>query len=156
MSLVPQVILTEFTPWLSLLGGTLIGLSAVLMMALLGQITGVSGIVRGLLLSGLSWSGTWFEMGWRAAFIAGLVIAPIIWFLATGSFPVQNVSSNWLGMALAGLLVGTGTAIGSGCTSGHGVCGLARFSTRSAVAVVVFMTTAMITVFVSRHVVGFN
>ncbi|CTQ31979.1 YeeE/YedE family protein [Jannaschia rubra] len=137
---------TDFTPWLSLGGGVLIGLSAVMVMALFGRIAGIVGITAGAVAQG--------DRGWRIAFIGGLLAAPLVWLLATGAAPVQTVSDNLGGMALAGLLVGVGTSLGSGCTSGHGVCGLARLSGRSLAAVVTFMVFAALAVFVLRHLVG--
>ncbi len=138
--------MTSFTPVSSLLGGMLIGLSAVLLMASLGRIAGISGIVSRLL-------PPWSEPpGWRLAFVIGLLAAPILWRLTTGSFPAQAVSPDLVLMAVAGLLVGVGTVTGSGCTSGHGVCGLSLLSPRSVVATGVFMAVAGATVFVVRHV----
>jgi len=144
---------TEFTPWMSLTGGMLIGLSAVMVMALFGRIAGISGITRGALGLVLPSKAAAAEVGWRVAFVLGLFAAPLLMALF-GAPVAQTVSDNLLGMAIAGLMVGIGTAIGSGCTSGHGVCGLARFSRRSAVAVVTFMVAAAATVFVLRHVLG--
>jgi uncharacterized membrane protein YedE/YeeE len=144
---------TEFTPWMSLAGGILIGLSAVMVMAVFGRIAGISGIARGALRVIAPPGGEAGDAGWRLAFVLGLLAAPLAALIA--GMPVeQTVSGNLVGMALAGLLVGIGTAIGSGCTSGHGVCGLARLSPRSAVAVVTFMLAAGVTVFVLRNVVG--
>lgn len=142
----PPVTPTDFTPWASLGGGILIGIAAVMVMALFGRIAGITGITAGAATSG--------DKGWRIAFIAGLIAAPLLWLLATGAMPQQTVSGNLVGMALAGLLVGVGTSLGSGCTSGHGVCGLARLSGRSLAAVVTFMAFAFATVFVLRHVIG--
>ena len=146
------VVATDFTPWLSLTGGVLIGISAVMVMGLFGKIAGISGITKGLtgLVPGL---GGPDDRGWRRAFLLGLVAAPVAVLLVTGSFPPQTVSGNLPGMALAGLLVGTGTALGSGCTSGHGVCGLARLSRRSLVAVCVFLAAAVLTTTLIRHVI---
>ena len=137
---------TAFTPLASLAGGALIGLSAVMVMVLFGRIAGIVGITAGAAAAE--------DRSWRIAFVAGLLCAPLAWLVATGSAPAQTVSSNLGGMALAGLLVGAGTALGSGCTSGHGVCGLARLSARSLVAVAVFMAVAALTVLVLRHLVG--
>lgn len=137
---------TDFTPWASLGGGILIGLSAVMVMALFGRIAGIVGITAGTVSSE--------DRSWRIAFIGGLLAAPLVWLVATGGFPQQTVSANLTGMTVAGLLVGVGTALGSGCTSGHGVCGLARLSGRSLAAVATFMVFAAATVFVLRHVVG--
>ena len=142
---------TDFTPWASLAGGGLIGLSAVLVMLFLGRIAGISGIAVQALRPLAAGSGEW---GWRAAFLAGLVLAPLLVSAVAAESVVQTVSGNLPAMALAGLLVGFGSALGSGCTSGHGVCGLARLSRRSLVAVAVFMGTAFVTVFVLRHAVG--
>ena len=141
--------LTSFTPLASLGGGALIGLSAVLLMASQGRIAGISGIASRLLppygdgqLSG------------RLAFIAGLVAAPLAMRLVSGVPVAQSVSTNLGLMILAGLLVGFGTVWGNGCTSGHGVCGIARMSRRSIVATLVFMAVAVGTVFVVRHLTG--
>lgn len=141
--------MTEFTPIASLIGGLLIGLSAVLMMLLEGRIAGISGIASRLLppYHDRAFAG-------RLAFVAGLVAAPFLVAAAKGAPVVQTVSSNTLLMAAAGVLVGFGSVWGSGCTSGHGVCGLARLSPRSMVATGVFMATGFLTVFVVRHVIG--
>lgn len=146
---------TDFTPWASLVGGGLIGLAAVLVMLAFGKIAGISGIAVQALrpFAAGSWQGAG-QWGWRAAFLAGLVLAPLLVAAVTGAAVDQTVSDNLPVMALAGLLVGFGSALGSGCTSGHGVCGLARLSKRSLVAVAVFMGTAVVTVFVLRHVAG--
>jgi len=140
---------TAFTPWASLFGGMLIGLSAVMVMGLFGRIAGISGIAQGAM--GLP--GAAKDRDWRWAFLAGLVVAPL-GIVAFGGTVQQVVSDNFAGMALAGLLVGFGTALGSGCTSGHGVCGLARLSGRSFAAVAAFMATGFATVFVLRHILG--
>lgn len=143
---------TEFTPWASLFGGALIGLSAVLVMLLFGRIAGITGItvqaMRPLVAEDkVDWA-------WRVAFIAGLMAAPLLIGAWSAEAVSQTVSGNLVAMALAGLLVGLGTSFGSGCTSGHGVCGLARLSPRSLVAVLTFMGAAIATVFVLRHLVG--
>lgn len=139
---------TEFTPWASLIGGVLIGLSAVMVMVLFGRIAGIAGISTGAVPSLRA------DWPWRLSFIAGLLAAPLVFQAATGEPVAQTVGGNLPAMALAGLLVGFGTVWGSGCTSGHGVCGLARLSPRSLVATLTFMATAIVTVFVLRHVVG--
>jgi uncharacterized membrane protein YedE/YeeE len=144
----PPAVVTEFTPVASLIGGALIGLSAVGVMAVLGRIAGIAGITRGAL--GLAGAGDW---GWRLAFLAGLVAAPLAHAALGGGVPGQTVSADLPAMALAGLLVGLGTAIGRGCTSGHGVCGLARLSRRSLAAVATFMAAAALTVLLLRHVI---
>lgn len=144
---------TAFTPWASLGGGVLIGLSAVMVMGLFGRIAGISGITAGFLGAVLPTTGAPRDRDWRMAFLLGLVAAPLALMLV-GKAPAQTVPANLSGMAVAGLLVGVGTALGSGCTSGHGVCGLARLSRRSLAAVVTFMTFGVATVFVLRHVLG--
>lgn len=141
---------TAFTPVSALLGGVLIGLSAVMLMALNGRIAGIAGIVGGLLAPS---PFDRLDRFWRLAFVAGLVVAPVLWFATTGAMPAVAVTDSWPLLAVAGLIVGVGTQIGSGCTSGHGVCGLARLSPRSLVATVIFMAAALLTVFVSRHLV---
>ena len=138
-------IVTAFTPWASLIGGVLIGLSAVMVMALFGRIAGIVGITGGAM-------GRAEDSDWRWAFLGGLIVSPLLYALAAG-WPQQTVPTSFVAMGVAGLLVGVGTALGSGCTSGHGVCGLARLSTRSLVAVLTFMVFAALTVFVLRHVV---
>jgi len=141
--------MTEFTPITSFLGGTLIGLAAVALMALHGRIAGISGIVSGLLAapSTLDWA-------WRAAFVVGMIASPLAIAFATGPMPAISVPVTPLFLALGGFLVGIGVSLGSGCTSGHGVCGLSRFSARSIVATGTFMATGLITVFLVRHVFG--
>lgn len=148
------IVPTEFTPWLSLLGGVLIGLSAVLLMALLGRIGGIAGITSGAFGAVVPVSRAPADRGWRLAFILGLISAPIVVGLLTGQALEQSVSGNLPVMVLAGLLVGLGTALGSGCTSGHGVCGIARLSRRSFVAVAIFMVVAIATVWLVRHGTG--
>lgn len=137
---------TEFTPIMSLLGGVLIGLSAVLMMASAGRITGISGILGGL------FTFAPFTNMWRLAFVVGVVLSPFIFRKATGITPDYHVSSDVVILVIGGLLVGLGTVMGSGCTSGHGVCGMARLSKRSFFATAVFMISAVVTVFLVRHV----
>ena len=134
----------NFTPWSALAGGVLIGLASVWLLAANGRIAGVSGILHGLFAQPPG------DRAWRAAFIAGLIVAGIGWHLFAP--PVETVSRPWVIPALAGALVGFGTRVGGGCTSGHGVCGLGRFSLRSLVAVIIFMATGMAATFVMRHV----
>lgn len=141
--------MTEFTPIASTVGGVLVGLSAVLLMAWEGRIAGVSGIA-GKLLPPYA-DGAFLS---RLGFILGLVAAPLIYLLVTGNETPQTVSSNMPLMAFAGLLVGFGSVYGNGCTSGHGVCGLSRLSIRSLVATATFMATAFATVFIVRHLLG--
>jgi uncharacterized protein len=141
--------MTTFTPILSLLGGGIIGLSAVLMMLFLGRIAGISGILARLLPPYRDPATSI-----RAAFIVGLIAAPLLVRAATGAPIQQTISSNMPLLAASGLLVGFGSVYGAGCTSGHGVCGLARFSVRSLAATLTFMAVAAITVFVARHLIG--
>lgn len=138
--------MTEFTPVASLIGGALIGLSAVLLLALEGRIAGISGIASRL-LPPYGKGGVLSRLG----FVLGLVLAPLLAGWVSGKPVMQSVSSNLSLMLIAGLLVGFGSVYGGGCTSGHGVCGLARLSPRSLVATLVFMAVAIATVFVVRH-----
>ncbi|MGQ3051612.1 MAG: YeeE/YedE family protein [Roseateles sp.] len=135
-----------FTPVASLAGGALIGLSAALFVLLNGRIAGISGVLGGLLRPVRG------DLGWRVAFIVGIVIAPWVYVLFT-ALPMPRIDAGWAVLVLAGLLVGVGTRYGSGCTSGHGVCGLSRLSPRSLVATLTFMGAGFVTVFVLRHVV---
>jgi uncharacterized membrane protein YedE/YeeE len=138
---------THFTPWASLAGGLLIGLSAAMFILLNGRIAGISGIVGGLLrpLRG--------DVGWRLAFTLGIVLAPLAYLLAA-PLPAVEVEAGMPTLVAAGLLVGIGTRYGSGCTSGHGVCGLSRLSPRSLVATAAFMLAGFVTVFVVRHLIA--
>jgi uncharacterized protein len=137
---------TSFTPIASLVGGALIGLSAVMLMALTGRIAGVSGIAARLF-------PPYDDSGFagRLAFVAGLVAAPVVVLVATGRLPALTIQTNAAMLTLAGFLVGFGSVWGSGCTSGHGVCGLSRLSIRSLVATLTFMAFGIATVFVARH-----
>jgi len=137
----------HFTPWASLTGGLLIGLASALLLILNGRIAGISGIVGGLLRPQKG------DVAWRAAFVAGVVIAPVLFSLAARLPPLQ-VDASYPTLIVAGLLVGIGTRYGSGCTSGHGVCGLSRRSPRSAVATVAFTLAGFVTVYVIRHSIG--
>lgn len=139
--------MTEFTPWQSLFGGALIGLSAVLLMALHGRIAGMTGILSGIIPP---LAGDW---QWRAVFLAGAIIAPLIFLMAGGEIAF-SIPVGIPAIVLGGLLVGIGVHFGNGCPSGHGICGIARLSQRSIVAVATFMATAFVTVFVVRHVIG--
>lgn len=140
---------TVFTPLQSLGGGALIGLAAVLLMATVGRVMGATGIVAGLLqpASGADWS-------WRAAMLAGMVSGPMVVLALTGQMPQVQVPVSTGMLIVGGLIVGVGVTFGSGCTSGHGVCGMARLSPRSIAATLIFMATTGITVFVVRHVIG--
>ena len=141
--------MTGFTPLSSLLGGVLIGLSAVLLMASVGRIAGISGIVSRLLPPHPE-----ADPAGGLAFVAGLVAAPLLALAVTGRPVAQDVSGDLGLMAAAGLLVGFGTVWGNGCTSGHGVCGIANLSRRSLLATPVFMAAAMATVYIVRHVIA--
>lgn len=144
-----EVIETAFTPWASLIGGLLIGLGTVLLMAVRGNVLGATGILAGFMTP--SSSSDW---AWRAVMILGMISAPIAILLATGSFPAIEVPVNRWMMIIGGIIVGVGVTYGSGCTSGHGVCGVARLSPRSITATISFMLTAGITVYILRHVIG--
>ena len=137
---------TAFTPIASLAGGALIGLAAVMLMALTGRIAGVSGIAVRLFPPYAD-----HEFTGRLAFIAGLIAAPAVVLVATGKLPAQTIQAGAGTLVLAGLLVGFGSVWGNGCTSGHGVCGLSRLSMRSLVATVTFMATGIATEFIARH-----
>jgi uncharacterized membrane protein YedE/YeeE len=136
----------HFTPWASLAGGILIGIAAAMLVLLNGRIAGISGIVGGLLAPRRG------EVGWRVAFVAGLLLAPLAMILVAGGVPVPRIDARFGVLVAAGVLVGLGTSFGSGCTSGHGVCGLSRLSPRSLVATAAFMLAGVATVFVARHV----
>jgi uncharacterized membrane protein YedE/YeeE len=140
------MIATPFTPMTSLLGGALIGLSAVLLMWATGRIAGVSGIAARLFPPYED-----RELAGRLALVAGLIAAPLLVRLLTGSLPVQTIAAATPVLIVAGLLTGFGAVWGSGCTSGHGVCGLSRLSVRSLVATITFMAAGIATVFVMRH-----
>ena len=133
---------------MAVIGGVFIGLSAVLLMAFSGRIAGVSGIVGGLLPP-----KPVTDRSWRLSFVLGLVLAPLILRMTTGTSGIGAPAVDYPLLLVAGVLVGAGTAFGGGCTSGHGICGMARLSPRSAVAVAVFVMAAIVTVFVTRHLV---
>lgn len=137
----------HFTPWASLAGGGVLGLAAALFVLLNGRVLGISGIVGGLL------SAERGDRGWRLAFIGGLLLAPAVW-LALAAPVVPRIEAGPALLVASGLLVGWGTRRGSGCTSGHGVCGLSRLSLRSLVATLCFMGTGFATVFVVRHLLA--
>lgn len=138
----------SFTPLLALGGGVMIGAAAVILMLLSGRVAGIAGIVGGVFGSELR------DMGWRLAFVVGLMSGPYVVMLAGHGVPDVEVAASVPTVIAGGLLVGVGTRLGNGCTSGHGVCGLARFSARSAAATVMFMATAVLVVFVVRHWAG--
>lgn len=136
-----------FTPWSALAGGALIGIAAAMFALLNGRIAGISGVLGGLLRPRHG------DIAWRAAFVLGLVGAPLLYALAA-ALPVPQVDAGTGALIAAGLLVGIGTRYGAGCTSGHGVCGLSRLSPRSLVATLAFMGAGFATVFVLRHAMG--
>ena len=140
------MVTTPFTPIASLLGGALIGLSAVLLMWATGRIAGVSGIAARLFPPYED-----REFAGRLAFVAGLIAAPVLVRLVTGGLPAQTIAAATPVLIVAGLLTGLAAVWGPGCTSGHGVCGLSRLSVRSLVATIIFMATGIATVFVTRH-----
>ena len=145
--------ISGFTPISAGVGGALIGASAVLLMALNGRIAGVSGIVAGV-MAPLRGEGR-ADFSWRLAFAAGLILAPLLVGLVQGStIEISAPHPLWM-MAIGGVLVGYGTRLGSGCTSGHGVCGVARLSKRSLAATAMFMATAIVTVFIVNRILGF-
>ncbi|RFC31812.1 MAG: hypothetical protein DID91_2727703766 [Candidatus Nitrotoga sp. MKT] len=137
----------NFTPWSSLAGGIVIGLATAIFLLLNGRIAGISGILGGLLqpIKG--------DIGWRVAFITGLIFSPITFSIAA-PLPEVQINVGTASLIMAGLLVGIGTRYGSGCTSGHGVCGLSRLSPRSMVATALFILAGFVTVFITRHLIG--
>ena len=137
-----------FTPWSALLGGGLIGVAAGLMLLFNGRIAGISGVLGGLLRPVPKGDGAW-----RVAFVGGLLLAPLL-YLGFAVWPAVVVDASWGTLVLAGLLVGVGTRYGAGCTSGHGVCGIARLSLRSLVATLCFMAAGFATVYVLRHLLA--
>lgn len=137
----------NFTPWSALGGGILIGLAAASFILLNGRIAGISGILGGLLTPAKD------DILWRLAFLGGLVGAPLLWLLVADLPPIR-IEAGYPAVFIAGLLVGIGTRYGSGCTSGHGVCGLSRLSMRSLAATASFMGAGFVTVYVIRHLLG--
>ena len=137
----------HFTPWASLVGGALIGVAAAAFVLLEGRVLGITGIVAGLLRPRSA------DPWWRITFLAGLLAAPLLWRLVA-PLPAVRIDAGWPVLVAAGLLVGWGTRHGSGCTSGHGVCGIARLSPRSLLATAAFMDTGFATVFLVRHVLA--
>lgn len=140
--------MASFDPISALFGGALIGLASVLLMMLTGRIAGISGILGGCLAL------TAGDKVWRLAFIAGLVLAPVAGGLMGYPLPTPQMPASWTMIAIAGLLVGFGARLGGGCTSGHGVCGVARLSARSIIATTIFMASAIIVVAIMRHGFG--
>ena len=137
--------MSQFTPLSATIGGVLIGLSASWLWLAIGRVAGISGILGAI---------TRAEFGWRAAFLAGLIGAPILFSLLGGAVPWHAPEGRWPELVAGGLLVGFGTQLGSGCTSGHGVCGMARLSPRSMAATLTFMLTGGLAVFALRHGLG--
>jgi len=142
-----QIDWANFTPWAALAGGLLLGLASALFILVNGRILGISGIIGGLL------SPRRGDTGWRVSFVLGMLAAPLLYMAVAG--PVSaRIDAGWATVIVAGLLVGAGTRYGSGCTSGHGVCGLSRLSPRSLVATLAFMGAGFLTVFLTRHALG--
>ncbi len=142
-----QIDWIAFTPWSAALGGALIGMAAVLFALLAGRIAGVSGILGGLLRPARG------DTAWRVAFVGGLIVAPLAYSLLVSNAPMRIDASTPM-LVIAGLLVGFGSRLGSGCTSGHGVCGISRLSPRSLAATAIFMATGFLATFVVRHVLS--
>ena len=138
----------NFTPVSALIGGALIGGSAAFLLVVTGRIAGISGVLGGLLQPSRS------DLGWRVGFLAGMLLSPLLFVAAGGAWPPVDIDASAGLLVIAGLLVGFGTRLGSGCTSGHGVCGIGRASPRSIAATLVFMMTAIATVFITRHLTG--
>ena len=137
----------SFTPWSALAGGVIIGIAAAMFVLLNGRIAGVSGVLGGLLKPVRG------DISWRAAFIAGLIGVPLLYTLLS-ELPRPQIDAGYAALVAAGLLVGVGTRYGSGCTSGHGVCGISRLSPRSLAATAAFMLAGFVTVYVARHLIG--
>jgi hypothetical protein len=143
-----QIDWLSFTPIPSLFGGIILGIAAALYVLLHGRILGISGIVSGLLHPKAT------DTAWRLSLVLGLISAPFLATLFLGIFPIVEIDSSWLAIVIAGVLVGFGAQYGSGCTSGHGICGLSRLSPRSLIATVAFMSAGFVMVFVIRHLIG--
>lgn len=140
---------TAFTPWQSLGGGVLIGVASVLLMLVVGRIMGATGILAGIFAP-----ASVADMSWRVALLLGMVTGPAVYWLVTGGMPEITVPVSMPMLLIGGFIVGVGVTYGSGCTSGHGVCGMARLSPRSIAATITFMIVTGITVFIVRHVIG--
>ncbi len=140
--------LSHFTPYGSFAGGVLIGIAAAILILFNGRIAGVSGILGQALNGGIVRDNLW-----RIAFVMGIIAAPALWQVWVGEIEI-SIETNVLWLIIAGLFVGVGTSYGSGCTSGHGICGLSRFSMRSLIATLSFMLTGIVTVYIMRHVLG--
>ncbi len=140
--------MTEFTPVSGLTGGLMIGLASALLLLGAGRIAGISGIFGGLLTPERG------NIGWRVMFIAGMILAGLLWPALSGQSVPVDLQVSWPVMLIAGALVGFGARLGSGCTSGHGVCGIGRLAPRSMIATAVFMGSAVVTTFLMRHLIG--
>ncbi|MGJ8623376.1 MAG: YeeE/YedE family protein [Yoonia sp.] len=140
---------TAFTPWTSVAGGVLIGLASTLLMLFAGRVMGATGV-----LAGLFQPSSTPDFAWRAALLAGTVTGPAVVWAVSGDMPAVQVPVSTLALMIGGLIVGVGVTFGSGCTSGHGVCGMARLSPRSIAATLTFMAFTFVTVFIIRHVIG--
>ena len=138
---------SSFTPWPALAGGLLIGVATAMFVLFNGRVAGISGVLGGLLRPAAG------DVGWRTAFVAGLVLSPLVYALAA-PLPVVRIDADFTTLIIAGLLVGAGTRYGSGCTSGHGVCGMSRLSLRSLAATLTFMAAGFVTVYVVRHLIA--
>ncbi len=144
-----MIIETTFTPLTSLAGGALIGIAAVMLMGLMGRIMGATGVLAGVIAP-----ASFSDWSWRAAVVVGMISGPLVVLAISGEMPAVAVPVSTSMLAFGGFIVGLGVTFGGGCTSGHGVCGMARLSPRSIVATGVFMVATGITVFVIRHVLG--
>ena len=144
-----MMIETAFTPYQSLAGGALIGLAAVFLMATMGRVFGATGILAGIVAPSSS-----SDLGWRLALFLGMITGPAAMLLLTGEMPAVQVPVSLPMLAIGGAIVGVGVTYGSGCTSGHGVCGMARLSPRSIAATLAFIFSTGVTVYVIRHVIG--
>ena len=138
---------TNFTPWSAVIGGAVIGVAAALLMLVNGRVAGISGIVGAMLRPQAQ------DFAWRLAFVAGLLLAPVL-YAAVATAPTVTIAASYPVLIVAGLLVGAGTRFAGGCTSGHGVCGLSRLSPRSLAATLAFMAAGFVTVFVVRHLIS--
>lgn len=150
--------LNHFTPWTALAGGILIGSGTAVLILFNGKIAGISGILGGLFKNALFKQDQQIKQhqqdrDWRLAFLLGLIISPVIW-QSVSTLPTANIETDYFTLAIAGLFVGFSTRYGSGCTSGHGVCGMSRLSLRSIIATLLFMASGAVTVYVIRHVIG--
>jgi uncharacterized membrane protein YedE/YeeE len=143
-----RTVIAPFDPIPALIGGALIGLASVLLMLFTGRIAGISGLFGGL----LTWSSA--DKSWRLAFMAGLLAAPLLGGLFGYPLPTPQMPASWTVVVIAGLLVGFGTRLGGGCTSGHGICGVSRLSMRSITATAIFMAIAIVVVAIMRHGFG--